>query len=145
MPDEAVFWIGFLAIISRSTLGHNYIRNNLEGLRFSLIDLANIKYYMFSPIAQRLRWPSWFGISSNTQGQSNAILHKLYRHIVEIQFTNDAEEPHDYGYPDVTEVDELTLCRKHEIQHKEMLGKIVMALSEAIDDLMKLRQGWGLG
>ncbi|KAI9780266.1 MAG: hypothetical protein M1839_006826 [Geoglossum umbratile] len=109
--DKAVFWIGLLAIISRSILGCNYIRDNLESPHFSLTDLAHTKYDMFSPVTQKLRWPS---MSSSAQSQSNATLHKLCGHIVKIQFTNNAGEPHDYTYPDVTEVDELTLCRKHE-------------------------------
>ncbi|KAI9760496.1 MAG: hypothetical protein M1840_002406 [Geoglossum simile] len=135
--DEAVFWIGFLAIISRSTPGRTYIENNLDDPFLSLTSLAHTKCNMFYPTHQRIDWPSWFNISSRTQGQSNTILRELCRRI----FTNSDGDSYDYGYPGVTEIDELTLCRKHETQHKEVSRKIIVALGEAIDDLMKLQQG----
>src|SRR5205814_3095267 len=93
--DEAVFWIGFLAFISRSAGGKNYIHAHLEKSRISLIKLANTKYDMFSPGAQKRAWPAWFNHPQSKNQQSNTLLCGLCSRVAGIQFTNDGGVPGD--------------------------------------------------
>lgn len=135
--DESVLWIGFLALICRSASGYSYIKDNLGTPYISLSDLDSRKWRMLAPSSQKLRWPSWLSVSSDTQDQPSPILRGLCSRTVWIQFTSGAGMSGD-TYPDVREVDGRTGRRKQETQHVRVFAELVKGLGKAIDELVEL-------
>ncbi|KAI9853749.1 MAG: hypothetical protein M1813_001817 [Trichoglossum hirsutum] len=134
--DEAVFWIGFLALISSSKSGRDQLKS-LENPR-SLRDVANAKFMMISQFSQKKCWLSWFAKHSLDPIGVNgsALLRELCSRIVQIQFGAMLNP----AYPGVDELDEQG-CRKHATQHAAVLREIVEELDEVINFLQEVGGG----
>ncbi|KAI9856819.1 MAG: hypothetical protein M1813_008756 [Trichoglossum hirsutum] len=143
--DEAVFWVGFLALVSRSTSGQKYINANLGISCAALEQLATSRVFMLSLFSQRKYWPSWFSTEPPSShptavSQQSNILCSLCNRIAQIQFMSDSGGV-DIGYPGAEELDEQSGCRKHALQHKKILREVVEELDKTIEVLISLRQG----
>ncbi|KAI9861196.1 MAG: hypothetical protein M1813_005369 [Trichoglossum hirsutum] len=116
--DEVVFWIGFLAILSRTKLGQTLV-DELMQPRLSLNQLGWMKLGMVSDYGVRVEWRKWFG----TEGSDSR---EVCNRIKNILFEKD--------FPPPSEVDEAG-TRLHLVMHKQVTGDIVKALGDLITKL----------
>jgi hypothetical protein len=141
--DEAVFWIGFLALIYRSTSGREYVNTKLDISRLTLEQLAECTVSMLLPLSRKKFWPSWFRIESLSSRpaatQSSDILRGLCFRIAQIQFMNGSREM-DMGYSDVDELDEQSGRRMHALRHERVSKEVVEELGKTINTLKFLRR-----
>jgi serine/threonine protein kinase len=120
--DEAVFWVGFLGLISRSSEGrewYDYL------LRRDMRTLAGLKTSMLTFGFCRQYFPVWF---SNTAEMN--ILKDTLTEIIQRQF-GDRSWAINYVYPPP----DKWILRKHPIQHRKVLGDVIEQLDEAIQQL----------
>jgi Fungal protein kinase len=121
--DEAAFWIGFLAILSRTQIGYQQV-STLSDPKLSLEDVADKKIRMISLVGRRLLWKKWFGT-----GAEGDELRRICMKVLQVQFGRL-----DMVYPPPDATDEHG-NRKQEILHGQVVRKVVQVLEEGIERL----------
>ncbi|KAI9861226.1 MAG: hypothetical protein M1813_005399 [Trichoglossum hirsutum] len=125
--DEVVFWIVFLAIISRAESGRAEA-DELADEALPLRILGCEKLAMVSMYCADLSWDKWFG----EMGAEGPILKKCCRRFVDLFFSK--------RFPGPGEVDEAG-TRKHLVMHNRLVGDIMRVLENSIAELGEERIG----
>ncbi|KAI9762501.1 MAG: hypothetical protein M1840_001225 [Geoglossum simile] len=120
--DEAAFWIGFLAIISRVPSGLAAVEK-LRNPALSMEMLGGLKSTMLLRYATSTRWRTWFG---EMEGREGTILKTLCERIVGELFQEEYPQP---GVVDTVGV------RVHLTMHERVVKRIMEELDSAIGDL----------
>ncbi|KAI9761812.1 MAG: hypothetical protein M1840_001692 [Geoglossum simile] len=129
--DEAVFWIGFLASISRTKCGSNEVAN-LYVRGQTLEDLGLKKAGIVSPMG-RTRWRGWFG-----DGPDAAILMKVCVQIwAELESLYSPLSEVDKNGKSASEVGKEGES-KQEIQHGKFVQKAEEIFDQGIEQAMEL-------
>jgi hypothetical protein len=135
--DEAAFWIGFLALISRSRDGSERV-NRLSSLQRTLDDVGSSKMMMLSFTGEKMWWDKWFGTDENGKK-----LKKICVKVVKTQF--NGVEGVDMVYPSSEEKDEEGRS-KPEVMHRKVVPEVLRVLEDGINLLQgigEMRRGAG--
>jgi hypothetical protein len=124
--DEAVFWIGFLAFVSRTTAGSARVAG-LSSPQQSLEDVGGKKTMMV--MHRQMFWNEWFGV-----GREGEELRRICAKVLMTQFAAEGEL--NMMYPLMKEKDEAGKW-KHEVLHERVVQDVVRVLEEEIDKLLE--------